>query len=383
MSQQTRIPCVVMRGGTSKGLFFHQKDLPDERVHWDAILLAAFGSPDPRQIDGLGGSYSTTSKAAIIRPSSRPNVDIDYTFGQVSVDAALVDYRGNCGNISSAVGPFAIDEGLVEITEPVTCVRILNTNTGKIIEAEVQVENGQAAVEGNCHIAGVPGTGSPIRMGFIEPSGSVTKKLLPTGRPIEVLRVPGVGDIEASLVDAGNPAIFVRAADVGMTARESAEDIDGQPELVHRLEAVRSAATVVLGFVDDITRATTESPAVPKMTMVAPPSSYQTAQGEWVEKESIDVTARIMSMQRAHRAFAITGSIATTAAAVIPGTIVSEASKDIVQQTGQLRLGHPAGTMCIEVTATQNSEQTHIHKIVVERTARRLMEGFVLVPNHV
>jgi hypothetical protein len=168
-----------------------------------------------------------------------------------------------------------------------------------------------------------------------------------------------------------------------MTARESAEGIDDQPGLLQRLEAIRSAAAVVLGFVDDIARATAESPAVPKMAIVAPPSSYQTTQGEWIEKESIDVTARIMSMQRAHRAFAITGSIATTAAAVVPGTIVAEASKDIVRETGQLRLGHPAGTMCLEVTATQNSGQTHIHKIVVERTARRLMEGFVLVPNHV
>jgi hypothetical protein len=370
-----------MRGGTSKGVFFHEKDLPADRKEWDAILLAAFGSPDPRQIDGLGGSHSVTSKAAIIGPGTQPGIDINYTFAQVSIEAPLVDYRSNCGNISSAVGPFAIDEGLIQAKEPVTCVRILNTNTNKVIEAEVLVNGGQAMVAGDCQIAGVPGSGAPIRMGFVEPGGSVTRKLLPTGQPIDHLNLPELGVIEVSLVDAANPAVFVRAADVGMTGLETADEINNQPDLLQKLELIRSAAAELLDFVNDRRQATAKSPSIPKMAVIAPPMFYQTVQGQIIKAEEIDVTARIMSMQRAHKAYALTGAIATAAAAIIPGTIVANASQDIVTRTGHLRLGHPAGTMNLDIEATQENDLVQIQKVVAERTARRLMDGYVYVTN--
>ncbi len=383
MSQQIKIPCTIMRGGTSKGVFFHEADLPEDRAARDQILLAAFGSPDPRQIDGLGGSYSTTSKAAIIGPGRRPGIDVNYTFAQVSVVAPLVDYVGNCGNVSSAVGPFAIDEGLVQAEAPVTKVHILNTNTDKVIEAEIPVTDGRAAIEGDCRIAGVPGTGARIRLGFVDPGGSVTGKLLPTGRAREVLVVPGLGEIEASLVDAGNPCAFVRAADVGLKATETPEELDAIPGVLDRLEHIRSVAAVAMGLVDDAGRATQLSPAVPKIAVVAPPITYRDVGGSMVRAEDVDLVARIMSLQRTHRAYALTGAIATAAAAGIPSTIVAEAMGQKGGASGPFRLGHAAGRMTLEVVTAQTNGHTQLLKVIAERTARRLMDGYVYVPKRV
>ena len=381
MSQQVGVRCVIMRGGTSKGLFFHESDLPADRETRDRFLLAAMGSPDPRQIDGLGGTFSTTSKVAILSVARRPDIDVDYTFAQVSVTQALVDYVGNCGNISSAVGPFAVDEGLVSPAEPLTVVRILNTNTNKVIEAEVPVVDGQAAVEGDCRIAGVPGAGARIRLGFVDPGGSVTGKLLPTGRARDVLHVPGLGDFEASLVDAANPAVFVRAGDLGLTGVESAEALDAMPGLLDKLERLRGAAAQMMGLVEDAARATHLSPAVPKIAVVAPPAGYTTPTGETVRAEDVDLVARIQSLQRTHRAYALTGAIATAAAAGVPGSIVAEALGGAAGQ--QFRLGHPGGTMNLEVVTARENGSTHLVKVVAERTARRLMEGQVLAPRRV
>ncbi len=383
MSQQHKIACTIMRGGTSKGLFFHEADLPEDQALRDRILLAAFGSPDPRQINGLGGSYSTTSKAAIIGPGREPGVDVNYTFGQVSVTAPLVDYRGNCGNISAAVGPFAVDEGLVAIQEPVTTVRILNTNTGKVIEAEVPVVDGQAAVEGECQIAGVPGSGARIRLGFVDPGGSVTGKLLPTGRVKDTLTVPGLPDIEASLVDAGNPGVFVRAQDVGLTATETPEALDALPGMLERLERIRSVAAVAMGLVDEAELAAKLSPAVPKIAVVTSPTTYQTPTGSTIRADSVDVVARIMSMQRTHRAYALTGAIALAAAVSVPGSIVAEAIGGQPGAINQIRLGHPAGTMNLEVITAQTNGRLQLLKITAERTARRLLDGYVYVPRRV
>jgi len=382
MSQQNKIPCTIIRGGTSKGVFFHEENLPEDRDLRDKILLSAFGSPDLRQIDGLGGSYSVTSKTAIIGPGREAGIDVNYTFGQVSITAPLVDYRGNCGNISSAVGPFAIDEGLVVAQEPVTTVRILNTNTGKIIEAEVPVVDGRAAIEGDCEISGVPGTGACIRLGFVDPGGSVTGKLLPTGRAVDILNVPGLGKIEASLVDAGNPGVFVRAADVGLTATETAEELDAIPGMLDKLERIRSVAAMAMGLVDDAERATESSPAIPKMAVVAPPITYQGVNGT-IHAETIDIVARIMTMQRTHRAYALTGAIALAAAASLPGTIVAEAARTPPGDVTQIRLGHPAGTMNLEVLTAQTNGSKQLLKVIAERTARRLMDGYVYIPKRV
>ena len=337
----------------------------------DAVLLAAFGSPDPRQIDGLGGSYSTTSKAAIIAPGRRSDVDVNYTFAQVSVMEPLVDYQGNCGNISSAVGAFAIDEGLIPAQEPLTTVRILNTNTNKIIEAEVPVVAGKAAVLGDCQIDGVPGTGAPIRLGFVDPGGSVTGKLLPTGNPVDKLDIPGFGTIDTSLVDAANPAVFVRAQDVGMTGTETAVAIDEQPQLLTLLEAIRSVAAEAMSLA--------RSPAIPKMAVVAPAMTYLAANDEKIGAKDVDMVARIMSMQRAHRAYALTGAIATAAASVIPETLVAESAGQVGQRPiSQFRLGHPAGTMMLEVVSAQENGRIHLQKVIAEANGQA-PDGWICV----
>ena len=377
---QVGIPVVIIRGGTSKGLFFHEKDLPADQTLRDEILLAAMGSPDPRQIDGMGGSYSTTSKVAIIGPSSRPDADVDYTFAQVSVTQALVDYKGNCGNISSGVGPFAIDEGLVEAVEPVTVVRIHNTNTGKIIHAEVPVRDGKADIYGDTAIPGVPGTGAEIRLGFVEPGGSVTGKLLPTGNPLDKWDIPGFGPLEVSFVDAANPVVFVRATDIGMVGTESAEAIDANERWLEILETVRSVAAEKAGLVDDYRKGTDESPAVPKVAVVAPPADYTTAVGEKISADDVDLLARIMSMQRAHRAYALTGGIATASAACIPGTLVEEVTRKDRDPQKPIRLGHPGGSMPLYAVVDTVDGQPFVRSVKSIRTSRRLMVGTVFVP---
>ena len=233
-----RYPCVYMRGGTSKAVIFHKRDLPEDQSRWKEIFLRVMGTPDVKQIDGMGGTVSSTSKIAVISPSSREGIDVDYYFAQVDIREPNVSDNLNCGNISSAVGPFAIDEGLVAAVEPVTVVRIYNVNTDKVIEARVQVENGRAAVYGEAAIKGVPGTGSPIELYFERPGGASTGKTFPTGRRMDTLQIPGWGLIEATLVDISNPAVLVRARDLGMTGAELTE-INGNGELMELLERIR------------------------------------------------------------------------------------------------------------------------------------------------
>ena len=382
MKPQRRIRCVVMRGGTSKGVFFHAKDLPADAATRDRVLLAAFGSPDARQIDGLGGANALTSKAAIIAPAADPDIDVNYTFGQVSIDNPLVDYCGNCGNISSAVGPFAIDEGLVPVQEPVTIVRIFNTNTRKIIEAAVPVIDGCAAVDGDCIIAGAPGSGASIGLTFIDPGGAVTGHLLPTGRPTDRLAIPGWGELEVSLVDAGNPAVFFRAHDAGLTATETLAELESQPGVLALFEQIRSQAAVMMGLVEDASLATLRSPAVPKVTAVAPSATYTSSAGHVVTAGAVDLVARTMSMQRPHGAFALTGAIALAAAATLPGSVVAAVVGPDFKVGGPLRIGHPAGTMDLTVEATAGTSEAGL-RVTISRTARRLMDGYVYVSRQI
>src|SRR5437588_119825 len=251
---QARIRTVIMRGGTSRGIFFRDEDLPVDPEARKWTILAAFGSPDRygRQIDGLGGATSLTSKAAIISKGTQPGIDVNFTFGQVSIQQPLIDMRGNCGNISAAVGPYAIDEGLVACQEPVTRVRFLNTNTQKVIVAHVPTRNGRFEPEGEYTIPGVPGTGSKIVLDFLEPGGAVTGKLFPTGQVRDVLHVPGIGHIEVSIVDAANPLVFCRCEDFGLSGEEIPEQIDINQELLHRIAVTRAAAGVAIGLADSI-----------------------------------------------------------------------------------------------------------------------------------
>jgi 2-methylaconitate cis-trans-isomerase PrpF len=378
---QVKIRAVVMRGGTSKALFFHENHLPGDPEIRDRVILAAYGSPDPnlRQIDGMGGSVSTTSKVSIISPSKDPQYDVHYNFGQVSIDKPMIDYRGNCGNISSAVGPFAIDEGLVRAKEPITQVRIYQANTRKLIVAEVPVKNGLHDEEGDFVIPGVPGTGAPIRLHFVDPAGSVTQKLLPTGNAKDTIDVPGVGNLSISIVDATNPLVFVRAGDLGLRGTEIFE-IDNSAEIRQKLEAIRSRAAVMIGLARSPEEASERVEAVPKIAFVSAPQEYRNLAGKVTQKVDIDLTARIMSMGTLHKAYAGTGAICTAGAAKIEGTVVYEALDQAALQRTQVRLGHPGGVMEVGVEMERNGN-TYVYKEgVLSRTARRLMEGYVYVP---
>src|SRR5450830_495036 len=279
--QQAKLRAVFMRGGTSKAVMFHRAELPADRAAWAPIFRAVIGSPDPygRQLDGMGGGVSSLSKICVVGPPSRPDADVDYTFAQVSVKDGAVDYSGNCGNMSSAIGPFAVDEGLVPYpvaTEAV--VRIHNTNTGKIIIARFAVDGGAAAVDGAMVLDGVAGSGAPIRLDFVDPGGAKTGRLLPTGNATDGLDVPGVGMLAASMVDAANPCVFVRAADLGVTGTELPDALEADPALLAKLEAVRRTASVAMGLAPD-SDAAGSIPGVPKVALVTAPVAASLREG--------------------------------------------------------------------------------------------------------
>lgn len=383
MSGQRRIRAVVMRGGTSRALFFRPEDLPADPGLRDRVILKAFGGGDPygRQVDGLGGAVSTTSKMAIIAPASVPDADVDYTFGQINVTEPMIDYGGNCGNISSAVGPFAIDEGLVRGTDPMTTVRIWQTNTRKRIIAHVPTAGGLHAVEGDYAIDGVPGTGAIITLEFLEPGGSMTGHVLPTGRPAEPMDVPGLGRVTVSLVDAANPVVFVRSADLALAGIEMPDRVDGDPDLLRRIEAVRAHGAVRMGLAATPDDATRRSPGVPKIAFVGAPTAYRASSGRPVEAGEMDLVGRIMSMGKLHRSYALTGAICTAVAALIEGTVVHEAARPGAASERTIRIGHPAGIIEAGARVAPRDGRWLAEKVITRRTARRLMEGVVLVPH--
>lgn len=378
---QKRIPAVLMRGGTSKGLFFHANHLPADPNVRDAILLAAYGSPDPnrRQIDGIGGAASTTSKVAIISPSASADYDVVYNFGQVSIDRPLVDFRNNCGNISSAVGPFAVDEGLIAATEPVTRVRIHQINTDKLIVAEVPVKNGRFDEEGDYEIAGVPGSGGKIILRFSDPGGSLTGRLFPTDNVKDNLDIPGIGNIELTVIDAANPVVFVRASALDLEGTEI-ERIDTDGAVKAQLESIRCTVAVEIGLAETIEAATRRSQTVPKIALVAAPKSYQTLSGNAVDGAQVDLVARMMSMGTLHKSFAVTGAIATAGAAKVPGTVVHDLIPAQSRKKELIRVGHPGGIIDVGAIVKETADGFDYQEAVLGRTARRLMEGFVLVP---
>ena len=378
---QKRIPAVLMRGGTSKGLFFHANHLPaDPRVR-DAVLLTAYGSPDPnrRQIDGVGGGVSTTSKVAIISPSASPDYDVLYNFGQVSIDRPLVDFRNNCGNISSAVGPFAIDEGLIAATEPITRVRIHQINTDKLIVAEVPVKNGCFDEEGDYEIAGVPGSGGKITLRFSDPGGSLTGRLFPTEKVQDRLKVPGIGNIDLTIIDAANPVVLVRASSLDLEGTEI-ERIDTDETIKAQLESIRCMVAVKIGLAETLEAATQRSQTVPKIALVAAPKSYLTLGGKLVDAAEVDLVARIMSMGTLHKSFAVSGAVATAGAARIPGTVVHDLIPAQSRKKNTVKIGHPGGVIEMGAIVKETKDGFNYQEAVLGRTARRLMEGYVLVP---
>ena len=372
-----KIPCMILRGGTSKGLFFLERDLPADAAARDAFLLRAMGSPDSRQINGLGGATSVTSKVAIIAPSQRPDADVDYTFAQVSVDKPIVSYKGNCGNISSAVGPFAIEAGLVRAENGTTPVRIFNTNTGKVILAEICTENGAVRYDGDYVIAGVPGSAAPVKLRFMNPAGTLGRGLLPTGNAVDTLDVPGLGKVDVSIVDATNALVFVCAEDVGMDGGELPAQIDADQALLSRLETIRGLAAVKLGLVNDYTRACWETPGIPKMTIVSAPHDYTASSGEMIKASQVDLVSRMMSMQKTHPTYAMTGAMCTAAAAVVPNCVVQRVLRANINPQF-IRIGHAGGIMdCgINYSASENGVPT-VADTFGFRTANLLMEGFI------
>lgn len=376
------IPAVLMRGGTSRALFFHGSDLPADAAVRDRFILAAYGSPDPdrRQVDGLGGATSSTSKVAVIHDGREAGVDVLYEFGQVSIDKPLIDRRGNCGNISSAVGPFAVDEGLVAPTDPVTAVRFLNVNTDKLIVAHVPTREGRFDPTGDFALPGVPGTGGSIQLDYAEPAGAVTGRLLPTGNVRDELDVPGLGPIEVSLVDAANPFAFVRWEDVGLTGDETPDEIDADGELLARVERVRAHAGVLAGIAATPDEITAAAPSVPKLAFVGKPRDYGRTDGATQAAGDITVRASMMSMGRLHRSYALTGGICTSVAANVPGTLVAEAAGWVEPDC---RIGHPAGVLPLRAVVEPDGDGWRVPAVAGYRTARRLMAGTVLVPDAV
>lgn len=373
------LPAVFMRGGTSRAVIFHQRDLP-ARSEWDPIFLAAMGSPDPngRQLNGMGGGISSLSKICILAPSMRADADVDYTFAQVQIREPAVDYRGNCGNMSSAVGPFAVDEGLVRPNGDTAVVRIFNTNTNKIIRSTFALIDGRAATDGDLAIPGVAGTGAPIRLDFLSPGGSVTGHLLPTGNVTDWLEIPGAGSIEVSMIDAAKPCVLVCARDIGLTGTELPESLDANTAVLARLEAIRRAAAIAMGLAatDDEAR---RSAGIPAIGFIAPPLDAPTLSGETIHASEIDLTVRFISNGQPHRALPVTSSLCTAVAARVAGTLVN---RTLVAEPGDtIRIGMPSGILTVGADVTRDpSDGWTAHSGAFYRTARRLFDGRIYVP---
>ena len=377
---QHPIPAVFMRGGTSKALMLHRRDLPPEQADWGTLFTAAMGSPDPygRQLDGMGGGVSSLSKVCIIGPAAREDADVDYTFCQVLVKDAAVQYKGNCGNMSSAVGPFAVDEGLVHPRGDTVTVRIFNTNTAKLIHATFPVEHAMARYDGELAIPGVSGTGAPIRLDFVQPGGASTGMLLPTGNTVDRLIVPGLGGIDVSLVDAANAAVFVRAADVGLTGRELPDELDARPDVMALLDRIRVQASVRMGIAPD-EAAARRITIVPFVAIVSPAADSPSLTGETVHAAEVDLTARVISNGQPHRALPLTISLCTAVAARIAGTVVSKATTSSAPDA-PLRLGMPSGVLTVGADVGREDGAWVARAGSFYRTARRLFDGRVWVP---
>jgi 2-methylaconitate cis-trans-isomerase PrpF len=382
---QVTVPATFYRGGTSRAVLFREADLAQyDDAAQRAIMLAALGSPDPygREIDGLGGGISSLSKVAVIGAAGPDTgADVTFRFGQVDVETPMVEFLGTCGNISSAVGPFAVDEGLVPAVEPVTTVRVLSVNTGQLYLCHVPVKDGRAEVEGDYSIDGVPGPAARIALEFLEPGGSQGKGLLPTGQVRQSISLADGRSFEVSIVDAANPMVFVRAADLDSDATELPADVDANLPLHAALEEIRDQAAVLMGLAPDVATAHAKAKAIPKVVMVASPAGYQTTGGVALPAARIDLTARMLSMGKCHRTMAGTAAICTAVAAAIEGSVVHEVTRAGAGASGEVRIGHGAGVLDIGVKAERRAAGWHVVSVSTFRTARRIMDGRVYVPS--
>jgi len=376
-----------MRGGTSKGVFFMADSLPADPRLRDRILLRVIGSPDPyaKHTDGMGGATSSTSKDVLIRPSMRTDCDVDYLFGAVSIESPLIDWSGNCGNLTAAVGPFAISQGLVQAPRDGTAaIRIWQANINKRIVAHVPVRNGEVEEEGDFELDGVTFPAAEIRLEFIDPGGgedgeAAAGSMFPTGNLVDEIEVAGFGGFHTTLINAGNPTIFIDAKDLGLHGNEMQDDVNGNFGLLAKCEAIRAHAAVQMGLAETPQEATELRPATPKLAFVSPPSAYVASSGKRVDPGMVDINVRILSMGKLHHAMTGTGAVAVAAAAAIPGTVINTLLGG--RRTAQIRFGHPSGVMTVGALAQQRDGTWMVTKAIISRSARRLMEGFVFVPS--
>ncbi len=390
-AKQRRIPATYMRGGTSKGVFFLLQDLPAEAQvsgpARDTLLLRVIGSPDPygKQIDGMGGATSSTSKTVILSKSQRPDHDVDYLFGQVSINKPLVDWSGNCGNLSSAVGPFAIRNGLIKASRipengHVT-VRIWQANIGKTIVSHVPISNGEVQELGEFELDGVTFPAAEVQLEFMDPAaeseGDSAGALFPTGKLMDKLKVPNEPELDVTFINAGIPTLFLRARDLGFSGAELQDDINSNPKTLARLETLRAYGAIQMGLIETIDQAATRQ-HTPKIAFVAEPQSYTASSGRLIEANGVDLLVRAMSMGKLHHAMMGTAAVAIGVAASIPGTLVNEAAGGGARQS--VRFGHPSGTLRVGAEASQNNGEWKVTKAIMSRSARLLMEGWVTVP---
>ncbi len=375
----SKYPAVFARGGTSKALIFHRRDLPSDRAQWDALFLSAMGSPDPygRQLDGMGGGVSSLSKICIVGPATRDDADVDYTFAQVQIKEATVDYAGNCGNMSSAIGPFAVDEGLVDALDGECAVRIHNTNTAKIIRSTFRVEHGLAVSSGDLVIPGVAGAGAPVCLDFLDPGGASTGRLLPTGEVCQGLQVPGVGAVEVSMIDAANACVFVDASALGLDGVELPDALEGRHELLARVDAIRVAASLAMGLAASVEEARSRK-LIPFIGMVASPRDSRTLAGDLIAADGADLVVRMFSNGQPHRALPLTGALCTAVATQIEGSLPHRAAR-AQRRTGggSLRLAMPSGVIVVDATVSHREDGWYASHGSFYRTTRRLFEGFV------
>ncbi len=373
---------VYMRGGTSKGCLFKKEDLPEDRAAWDDIFMQVMGCPDPKQIDGMGGTVSSNNKIVVIWKSEEADVDIEYLVGQVIVGKRQVDYKSNCGNMTAAVPAFAVEEGMVPITEPRTTVRMLNRNTDKYINVEVPIdpETHSFSNDGDCAIAGVDGTAAELKVDFLNPAGSKTGKLLPTGHTRDVLEIPGFGTLEATILDVSNPIVLVRAEDIGMKGTELPEEVNANRAVSELLEKIRGTACIKMGFAKDLADASEHQPGVPKVGFLSRPSDYTDLEGKQVDAAGMDICARVISVFKCHKACPLTAAGAISVAAKLSDSLAAELVRD--PSAACIRIGHPSGVMTMVPTVEPEGEDpamARVPGVAVQRTARRIMDGYVYV----
>ena len=383
---QIKIPATYMRGGTSKGVFFNLADLPAEAqqpgAYRDAVLLRVIGSPDPygKQTDGMGGATSSTSKTVILSKSERDGFDVDYLFGQVTIDKAFVDWSGNCGNLTAAVGAFAINNGLVDADKipqnGVAVVRVWQVNISKEIVVHVPITNGEVQETGNFELDGVTFPAAEVKVEFMDPADG-EGDMFPTGNLVDELTVPEFGTFKATMINAGIPTIFVNAADIGYTGTELQDAINNDTEALARFESLRAHGAIKMGLINDLSEAAGRQ-HTPKIAFVAPPAPYTSSSGKAIGIDDIDVLVRALSMGKLHHAMMGTAAVAIATAAAIPGTLVNDAAGGIDRES--VVFGHPSGTLAVGAQAQQVNGKWQATKAVMSRSARILMEGRVHIP---